>query len=269
VLSASVDSINLPSDQVQVTVKGGSSTYQGSLLVTWNGPSGNANIASGTYAPGTYTFNPGLGSLVTGQYTGVTARWTLGGKTATGSRTSNFYALGSYRHSQYNTPYESQCAMGSGPAYVTQGPSACTWASISLRSAFVSQAWINGSGVSIGYGPLQIEWICSPPVGSDRNYFREVSSIAPGCGASYGLNSNTVAWSYQLNGNLQCGDQVLIVGLGAGMGTIKQVTDKCAPNPPNQYGCVAAQLDNYNTGAACSPKAFSDLGYFKTIRLYR
>jgi hypothetical protein len=261
VLRASVDSINLPSDQVQVTVKGGSSTYQGSLLVTWNGPSGNANIASGTYAPGTYTFNPGLGSLVTGQYTGVTARWTLGGKTATGSRTSNFNVLGTYLHTQYNTPAESQCSGPQGPAYLTAGPPSCPWNSVSLIQNFVAQAWTNGSGVTINYGKTQ-EYLagCAAPPGGNQNYFCEVSTITPSCGTPNNyLSGTTVAVDRSSAGHpLDCGDQVLIVGQGGGVGTVKTATDAC-------YACIGvAQIDNYNTSSACF---LGGNAYYKTIRL--
>jgi hypothetical protein len=130
-----------------------------------------------------------------------------------------------------------------------------------MISNFIIQAWGNGSGISINYGPLQIEWICTPPSGSDNNYFREVSSIAPGCGASYPLGNTTVAYS-KSNANITCGDQLLIVGLGSGVGTVKEATDYCGV-------CSAAQLDNYNTGAACSASAFANLGNLPTIRINR
>lgn len=58
--------------------------------------------------------------------------------------------------------------------------------------------------------------------------------------------------------HLNCGDQVLIVGLGANPGTIKTVTDLCP-------GCPETQLDNYTTDSRCSDVL--DLGNFVTIRL--
>jgi hypothetical protein len=115
--SVQVTSVSLSSDQVTVTLTDplGAS---GQLAVSWTGPGGNANIASGSYAPGTFTCNPTLSNLATGQYTGVSASWTVSGSQATGSFTINFYVLGSYTQSQYNTPAESQCTGSTGPGFV-------------------------------------------------------------------------------------------------------------------------------------------------------
>ena len=163
--------------------------------------------------------------------------------------------LGSYTHSQYNTPAESQCSGGSGTAYLTPGPSACSWSTVSLIASFISQAWLNGSGSTKSYGLIQ-EYLagCSPPSGGNNNYFRKVSSIAPGC-SGQSLGNTTVAWPKSKNANLSCADQVLIVGLGGGTGTVKTVTDNCPD-------CSVTQLDNYNTGSACS---LGSLGNYQTI----
>ncbi len=256
-VSVQVTSVNLSSDQVSVTLSGPSGA-SGQLVVTWNGPSGNANIASATEGPGTYTFNPNLNNLVSGQYTGVTGQWTVNGTPATGSYTTSFYVLGSYTQSQYNTPAESQCTGGTGPGFVTRGPSACSWTGANMISSFISQAWLNGSGASNSYGLLQEYTTCSAPSGGSSNYFQEVSTISPVCSAG-SLGSTTVAWPKSKNSNLQCMDQVLIVGLGTGAGTVKTVTDNCP-------GCVSAQLDNYSTSNACS---LTGLGTYSTIRTNR
>ena len=257
-VSVAVTSVNLSSDQVSVTLSGPSGA-SGQLVVTWNGPSGSANIASATEGPGTYTFNPSLSGLASGQYTGVNAQWTVNGTAATGSYSTSFYVLGTYAQSQYNTPAESQCPVGNGPAFITAVPNNCYWNAVSMRSKFISQTWLNGSGNSdvSGYGLLQEYTTCSAPSGANQNYFQEVSSITPACGGS--LSNSTVAWPSSNNNNLGCGDQVLIVGLGSGTGTVKTVNDKCP-------GCVAADLDNYNTSNACS---LTGLGSFQTIRLNR
>ena len=59
---------------------------------------------------------------------------------------------------------------------------------------------------------------------------------------------------------LQCGDSILIVGLGAGAGTVKTATDSC----PACNG--KAQVDDYNTSTACS---LTSLGTYMTIRTNR
>ena len=251
VLTATVNSVNLTSDQVQVTVAGGSSTNQGTLVVTWNGPNGNAAIVNAPESPGTYTFNPNVNNLVTGQYTGVTAKLTLNGVTATGTLSYPFNVLGSYLHTQYNTPAELLCSGSPAPAYLTTGPPSCPWSTVSLISGFIPQAWLNGSGITISYGSIQESLLtCSAPPGGNQNYFRQVSQVAPGCVSPNNYLSNlTVAADVSQSSPLRCGDWVLIVGQGGGggtIGTVKVVTDSCP-------ACLGqAHMDDYNTSNACS-----------------
>jgi hypothetical protein len=200
---------------------------------------------------------------VTGQYTGVTAQWTVSGTTATGTYTKDFDVLGVYTQTQYNTPAESQCSGASSTAYLTPGPSACAWSTVSLISQFITQAWINGSGATNHYGLIQTYLAgCSPPSGGNQNYFREVSQVLPGCSSPNNfLSSTTVAVDVFSTGHaLSCGDTVLIVGLGGGVGTVKTVTDSCS-------ACTGqAHIDNYNTSSACS---LPTLPSYMTIRTNR
>src|SRR6185437_15828861 len=71
---AQVTRVDLAGDEIDVSLQGASGT-SGTLVVTWNGPSGNSDIVNTSKAVGSYTFNPALGTLVAGQYTGVTAQW--------------------------------------------------------------------------------------------------------------------------------------------------------------------------------------------------
>ena len=258
VIQVQVTRVDLAGDEIDVSLQGASGT-SGTLVVTWNGPSGNSDIVNTSKAVGSYTFNPALGTLVAGQYTGVTAQW-LG---ANATFSNNFDVLGTYLHTQYNSPAESQCSGGSATAYLTSGPSACAWNSVSLVQQFITQAWINGSGITNNYGPCQ-EYLagCSPPTGGNQNYFREVGTITPGCGSPNNfLSATSVAVDvFSSNHPLKCGDQVLIVGLGTGVGTVKTATDSC----PACNG--AAHIDDYNTSNACS---LGTLGNFQTIRINR
>ncbi len=256
-----ITSVDLPSDQVSVTLSTGSATASGTLTVTWNGPSGNADIADQTEGPGGYTFNPSLGGLVTGQYSGVSATWRVDDVNDSTSYSDSFNVLGTYLNTQYNTPAESQCTGSSATAYLTTGPTACPWSTVSLISAFIGQAWENGSGATNNYGLIQ-EYLagCSAPPGGNMNYFREVSLIQPAC-AGGSLSNTTVAINAS-NASLQCGDQVLIVGLGSGLGTVKEVTD-------HGGGLSLTQLDNYNTSGACSTTALPSFGNLQTIRINR
>jgi hypothetical protein len=274
VISVQVTSVDLPSDQVKVTLSGPSGA-SGQLVVTWNGPSGNAAIDNNTRGVGSYTFNPPLGNLVTGQYSGVTAQWTANGVTATGSKTYNFNVLGTWRHSQYNTPTESSCSGSSSPAYEVN-VTTCAYQTGNLILQFINQAWLNGSGKTTnpyyGYYTEQNAQYCInhgylPGDASGKSFAFE-PRIIPYCGSSYSLGTSTLAWNFS-SSTLVCGDQVLIVGYGSSPGTVKTVADKCADVSQNPKGCTSTQLDNYSSVAACDPHSIIDLGNFRTIRLGR
>lgn len=147
-------------------------------------------------------------------------------------------------------------------AYITN-PS-CVFTSTTLKSDFISQSWLNGSGITINYGTEQNEAYClnpsqNPPADANGRSFRP-QAIEPSCGAGYGVSNSTLAKGD--DAPLVCGDQVLIVGLGGpNASVVKNVTDRC----PACTGSL--QLDNYTTQAACQPGSIPDLGTFRTIRL--
>jgi hypothetical protein len=176
------------------------------------------------------------------------------------------------RHSVYNTPYESQCSGTSTLDVVFSTPlinGGCLYETGTLNSTFKQQVDLNGSGVSNDYGALQVEAL--PQCKSNRPpgvvvTYRAVNVIRPACGGV--LSEGTVAsFAASTSGDpLQCGDEVFIYGLGAGLGTTKTVTDNCpACGPSPTY---ARQLDNYTTRQACNPHDFVDHGNFKTIEIF-
>lgn len=262
-LQVQITTVNLTSDQVSITLNGPSGTT-GTLQVVWNGPSGNSDIANTNEGLGSFTFNPPLSNLVTGQYTGVIASW----NGVSDVYNTSFYALGNWRHSQYNTPNEAGCVQAGAGAYLVNSTT-CAYQSGTLKSDFISQSWLNGSGITIGayygYSTEQNAAYCVAhnylPSDANGKSFAFVPQFTPGCGSGYSLNNSTVAYNTS-DANVGCGDQVLIVGLNGGAGTVKTVTDYCP-------ACSASQLDNYTTQAACAIGSFSDLGNFETIRVNR
>lgn len=267
--TVSVTSVSLQSDKVGVTLTAPSG-LSGQLVVTWTGPGGNADIANATEGPGSYNYSPSLSGLVAGQYSGVTAKWTVDGSTASGGMTYNFNVLGTWRHSQYNTPTESSCTGSSASAYEVN-VTTCAYQTNNLIAQFISQSWLNGSGKTIqsyyGYNTEQNAQYCInnhylPGDASGKSFAFE-SKIVPYCGSGYSLGTSTVAWNFSSTQTLNCGDQVLLVGYGSSPGTVKTVTDRCGG------ACSNTQLDNYTTSAACNPHSFQDLGNFVTIRLGR
>ncbi len=107
VLTASVTNADIVSDQIGVTLM--PTGPSGQLVVTVGGSGPSYQPVNQTQSGGSYTFSFQPNSLPAGQYSQVTARWTVSGKTSTGNRSVGFNVLGSYRHSQYNSPNESSC----------------------------------------------------------------------------------------------------------------------------------------------------------------
>jgi hypothetical protein len=129
---------------------------------------------------------------------------------------------------------------------------------------FINQCWTNGSGNSnvSNYGLLQEYTTCGAPSGGKNNYFVQVNQITPGCSSPNNyLSGITVAVDVFSQGHpLSCGDSVLDVGQGGGVGTVKSVTDSC----PACNGI--AQIDDYNTSTACSLGGNAN---YVTIRINR
>lgn len=247
--TVSVTNADIVADQIAVSLA--PAQLSGNLVIRV----GTAQVFSGQRSAGNYTFSFNRNSLPSASYSSVIAEWTTPNGVRSGSRPVGFTVLGQWRHSQYNSPNESACTAAPAPAFVTN-PS-CVFTATNLKADFISQSWLNGSGITINFGSEQNEDSClrsgTPPANASGRSFRP-QSIVPSCRAGYSVNNGTVAAGD--NSGLNCGDQVLIVGVG-----VKTVTDRC----PLCTG--KSQLDNYTTQAACSPGTIPDLGTFQTIRL--
>jgi hypothetical protein len=241
-------------DKIEVVLS--PNTDSGQLVLTLIGDR-NQVLFDGTRTGGTHMFQFNPGTLREGQYTQVEAVWTVNGTPTRGTKDVAFRVLGNYRHSQYNVPDEATCGGNPARAFITDA--SCNFTQTTLLHRFIQQVNLNGSGHSISFGDIAREFFCvnqaNAPPGSGQRSFRQ-QTIVPAC-AGQALNDGTVA---RRPGHpfLDCGDQVLIVGLGGGVGTIKTVTDLCP-------GCPNTQLDNFTTNTACS--GIPDLGRFVTIRL--
>lgn len=249
-----VTAADITMDRIEVVLSPNSDT--GQLVLTLIGDR-NQVLFNGQRAGGTHVFQFNPANLRDGQYTQVEAVWTVNGTPTRGTRDVAFRVLGNFRHSQYNVPDESTCGGNPSRAFITDA--ACTFTQTTLLHRFIQQVNLNGSGHSINHGDIAREFFCvnqpNAPPGSGQRSFRQ-QTIAPTC-AGQGLSNTTVARRPN-HPFLDCGDQVLIVGLGGGVGTIKTVTDLCP-------GCPNNQLDNFTTNTACS--GIPDLGRFVTIRL--
>jgi hypothetical protein len=262
--TVTITAANIVTDEIKVSLSPGN--LSGTLVVTAavTPPTGapiTHTIQSVVKPSGDHTFSFNRQSLPLGQHTSIAAKWTPLMSDVTDTEPVSFLVMGDYRHSQYNTPNESQCVGAPDSAYFTNA--SCAFTSTTLKSDFIPQSWLNGSGVTISQGIEQNEAFClnhgTPPANATGRSFRP-QAIVPTCGGTYGVSGSTVAKGD--DAPLTCGDQVLIVGLGgANAATVKSVTDRC----PACTGHL--QLDNYTTAAACQAGAIPDLGTFRTIRL--
>lgn len=210
-----------------------------------------------------------------GEFTIIQARWRVNNNvTCKGTRNYHFRNLGEYRHSQYNTPDESDPGCAGNPINVCITNAACNYNQGNLSDIFASQADLNGSGISINYGIVRPEaWcqnnnpppaVCVPPPPQVGYIFRgNTGAIMGTCGP---VGADTVAVGDSNPDGLSCGNRICIVQNLAG-GVVKTVTDRCpaCDDPGGVEG--RRQLDNYNPNLG-SCLGLVDLGNYNTIQLY-
>jgi hypothetical protein len=269
-LTVEVLSADVTQDKIQVRL--GPTNTSGTLKLELRGPNTHTirevNRNAGTFDE---TFDiPNLPNRT--EFTSVRATWTVDSCSVTADLNYHIKVHGDVRHSVYNTPYESQCATGgtSNVQITRVVGNTCTYTPATLNSTFKSQLDINGSGISSAHGALQVEALAvclnNAPAGFQGSLYRAVTNIRPACGGT--INDGQVAsFRASIGGDpLRCGARVFIHRLGTGLGTIKTVTDNCPACGPSPT--FARQLDNYTTRQACNPRAFVDLGNFKTIEIF-
>jgi hypothetical protein len=262
-----IQSVNLCGNKIVTKLTGPSSNNDLFKLQVFNSadPSTLVVILNATRTPGTYTDAFDISGLTAGvAYDTVEAVYVCGGVNNVDDFSYNFKILGNYRHSQYNTPHESDptCQSG-GTNSVCLTDNSCNYTTGSLFGTFNSQTWLNGSGYSINYGLIKPEAYCPshgfppPSACNGIHIYRKNQTLTPAC-SGLGLNNSTVARRAS-NPDLTCGNKVCIVGAGSGgSNLLKTVTDLCP-------GCTLTQLDNYTTNGACT--GIPDLGNFKTVKV--
>jgi len=242
-LQVAVTSANIVQNNITVALSGPSSV-SGNLVVQVTGANGGSPIdpiENGTLGPGTYSYNFGLGSIPIGEYTTVTARWTVNGATVSASLGYTFEVMGTYVQTQYNTPYEGNCGGTATNVTLWKASPTCTPSSGSLLSNFINVVAAPGSGTgsgqSINYQGVVPEQYCTA---YSTTNFREYATITGTLGS---LSNSSVAACSQ-SPLYRAGAQVFIVGEGT-----KTVTDSC---PACCQNTGYAHLDNYTTNNACS-----------------
>src|SRR6185312_10552210 len=225
----------------------------GTLNLDLTGAGPSYRVATGPRNAGTTNENFNVPTLPIREFTGLRATWTVNGSDFVDTRAFHIQVLGIFRHSQYNVPNENSCGGAPVHAYLTD--SHCHFAPIMLRSGFIAQANLNGSGVSMTHGNVVRENVClgnpAAPADAANRSFRSTGAFRGACGA---LSNNTVA-NCRTRPDLHCGDRVFIHTQG-----IKTITDFCPAC------CGHNQLDNFTTASACA--GIGDLCNFVTVKLF-
>ncbi len=254
-LKVTVLDISLPANRISVRLE--PAGMSGSLKVYLAGTAQKV-LVNTTYSSGDHSIGFGnLGSYTAGQvYDHVVAEWTVNGKTASGSQHYKFKALGSYNHTQYNTPASGQCS-GSpvGFCYFTGdciNVQSCTvYHTAQAPSGWVNEVEENGAGYHSQLGFMGREGFCLYP-GACGHTLRQESSPCPSCSGMSVVAGMTVA-ANKMNQDLPCGSRVFVDGVG-----VVQVTD-------HGGGLAVKQLDHYVGISGCNQA--STIGYRATFLL--
>ena len=270
VFSVDITSANIKQDSIGVTLA--PAGLSGTLNLELIG-SPNFTIRTVERSAGTYTENFNISSMPKRDYTQVKATWTVSGKVATDTFAYHFKHLGTNLHTQYNTPNESACALGSMDVYIITNLSQCfnSYISDTLKPTFASQVALNGTGRSENHGILKALAASSckdatqnrPADATNSNTFVKVSSVTGSCNTS--LSSTTVAsCRSSANGRATyaCSDKFYLKNYPSGSGTDKTDRDPCPEccQYTDRNASYDNQFDNYNpTNTECSGHAVGDL----------
>ena len=266
VVQVQIASADIESNQVSVTLSGPSGT-SGTLEVIAIGTNNQPQVTyngGAAVGPGSYNVAFNRPQMPADTYSSVKAIWNYDTIPATSvlSLSRKWIVVGTIRHSQYNTIYESTCSAATQTAYLYSSgsclancsPSSCTWQAQTLRSGFVSQTELNGSGRSINYGWLKYDdgrCKSSYPSGANTsNSLLQVSSITGQCGTTL-VGGDSVATNpgpYYSN-PYACGDNLELVNGSNQNAYLKHVEDQCANTA---QGCADGHMDDYSAAQQCS-----------------
>jgi hypothetical protein len=279
---------DIVNDLVQVLLSG--QTKVGNLQVTLNGDLPRSLATVPAAGANLYKYSFGRAALPAGtHYTSVTATWDGTSVTAPVGSAGGFKALGLYRFSQYNTPAESACGGKPTPVYIFENNQTCTyWYGVTLKSDFLQQVNLNGTGKSASFGLLKPyrttllgkSWCALPPGGSmdidAGNTFVQVQVVDGSCNTAF-QNGLSLATNPDPNadptGQWQCGDSVLLVSPSNVNHSTRVAQDLC-PACAGGFGGTkwpgtVGHIDSYNTLNFCKKNDPNniDLGNFYGIRL--
>jgi hypothetical protein len=269
-----IEKADIKTDTIQIVLS--PAIYSGLFVVNENYTDSTGShtwqLANGTATGGTHTLHFKLKDIPVGQYSRLDVSWAPNGVPLTQPQTTRFYVLGLYEQTQYAFPYESTCS-GSPTSVNLWNQSTCAKTLGSYLSVFNTQVVLNGTGVPSEGGYCHGDaHSCGQPSYDGINFLEPYD----GSGACPGIKptGSTVAISQSsalLTLNCTNPDQVLIVGLGSGAGTVKKVLDYCGSACDSWPPPTVGHIDNFITGSFpnCDIGTVPTLPNFKTIRVNR
>lgn len=275
----------------QVTITG-ADLVSNTVTVQLSGPADstgvltvNADGASGEYpaqtqttpvGPGTYTLKFDRPNMSIDTYASVTATWAVSPKsvTTTYALKDDWTVVGLVRHSQYNTPYEYQCAGAPAPAWIFNS-STCQFTKVTLNGKFMRQVYINGTGMSQEYGLLKYNnpnnGLCGsqyPRGATAHNTFREISAVSGACGTVLTGGQSVATYpSPNTHSTYSCGDTVLLSTSANTNEAVKEADDYC-PACSKDFRGAQGHIDDYSSVQACTGAGVGDLGNFWTANTH-
>jgi hypothetical protein len=257
---------------IKVTLTGPPS-FSGKATVSLEGASGNKHVIpvsnGAVLLAGTYALTLNRLVIPTGIYTAsVRANWETPWNTVEQLtyQVSRLHVKGVIRHTQYNTPVESQCPAATSDAWLIDDN--CGFTKTTLRTSFMGAVYTNGTGRSTSQGILKYQnkdtCLGKYPVGADEmNSFRKVADIRGSCNSPISTSSQAVHPNPKLSGSpAHCMDATLMSDGNDVVRYKKSVADYCP-------GCEAdGHIDNWSSSEYCTGGAVGSLGSFWTaIRL--
>lgn len=266
VMSLKIESAKVDTDEIKITIapEGHTGTLTVKLVAD---DDAEVTVFDAEQASGTITKSFKTSTLEQKLYNRIRAKFVEGDIELEKEFNYQFRVLGTYRHTEYNTPSETECTGTDTSIYYST--SSCVFTADTILSGFKTELDRNGNGRSIDQGLLQIEAFClrpthNPPADAADRSYRPVTSLTFN---GRPINTSTVAIC-DTHPNLRYDDRILLVGYGSDTGTIKRATDRCplccdAAHNGGQDG----HIDNYTDAALDCGRTAVDLGNYLTIKL--
>lgn len=262
----------------------------GQLTLTFTGEEGTASQAFPQLASGSARLRLDFEEIDPGTYSSASAQCTAEGGTVKSPKLQipdEWVYFGKVRYTQYNVPSESPCPAGSSAAWLVTPQ--CEFTQIALKPQFISQAWINGTGLSDSYGILKNAAAVglgdqSGPCAGDYppgavghgatggNTFEVVKTVTGSCNIALTDNDSAAFPSTSLSGvkRLACGDEVNLDAGAHGTEYTRTRADTCPVcSDPSTFAGADGHVDSYSSNQTCQsgPGKLADLGFFYSSQI--